>query len=125
MPERARCASTFCGDIDDEAEQGSYVPCPVCGEQTRPRFEIEASIICELLPVAAAVVTLLVRHGSLALTTAIGIVARARCHDRPLLRALVPGQIDSHADLLLITQTLVRDQLRRDQQTQANERGPP
>ena len=115
---------------DDEAEQGSYVPCPVCGEQTRLQSLIEGRIICELLHVAAAVVAMLQTGKDLSIAAAIIIVARAGCQQRPLLRTLIPNRIESHADLLLTTETLVRDRLRREHAEQqpagnSSERGPP
>ena len=118
------------GDADDQQEQGSYLPCPVCGEKTRQRFEIEARIICELLHVAATVVAMLRTGKELSIAAAIIIVARAGCQQRPMLRGLIPNCIDSHNDLMLTTETIVQDRLRRRQaerqlEGSVSKRGPP
>jgi hypothetical protein len=120
---------SFCGDEDDEEEEGSYVPCPICREKTRLRFELDGTIVCELLQVAAAACALLLSGAAESIGEAVVRVARAACHNRPLLRTLLPGRFETHADLILTTETLVLDRLRRHHDdtkpTTATVRGPP
>jgi hypothetical protein len=122
-------SNPFCGDEEDAEEEGSYVPCPVCREKTRLRFEIDGPIICELLQVATAVIAMLGAGSRLSMFAAIEVVARAECQHRPLLRSLLPGRVETHADLILTTETLVLDHLRRsqhdEQEPNSTERGPP
>ena len=71
-------------EVDEGADEdeGSYVPCLVCGAKTTVRFKIDAKIICELLEVAAAVLAMLRAGSQLTITKAIEAVARARCAER-------------------------------------------
>ena len=119
----------FAGDEDDQEKEGSYVPCPVCREKTRLRFAIDGPIACALLQVASEVIAMMHAGSTLTIIAAICVVARAQGKHRPVLRALLPGRIETHTDLMLTTETLVRDQLRREvqqrQQGDSTERGPP
>lgn len=119
----------FAGDEDAQEDEGSYVPCPVCREKTRLRFAIDGPITCELLRVAATVMDMMRAGSTLTIIAAICVVARAQGKKRPVLRALLPGRIETHTDLIGTTETLVRDQLRREvqqrQEGDSTERGPP
>ena len=114
-------------DGDADEDEGSYVPCPVCGEKTTVRFKIDAKIICELLDVAAAVLAMLRAGSRLTIAAAIQVVARAESDHRPVMRCLLPNRFETDENLLLTTETLIEDAFWREalEHERAMQRGPP
>lgn len=97
--------------------------------ELEPELRLPAHRHLDVLAGAVAVLTMIHAGSTLTIIAAICVVARAQARKRPVLRALLPNRFETNTDLLLTTETLVRDQLRRElqqrQQGDSTERGPP
>lgn len=111
---------------DDEEDEGSYVPCPVCDQRMQLRFVVDANIICPLLEVAALALALLQAGVVASIGQAIINVARAGSSHCPVRRALLPGPFGTNEDMLRTVEALAQERLREQAEaTNYPQRAPP
>ena len=69
---------------------------------------------------------LLLRAGTeLSIRAAIAVVASAQAEQSPVHRALQPGRMETHEDLIGFVETVINDRLREERQREQQQRGPP
>jgi len=112
--------------LEDEEDEGSYVPCPVCDERMQLRFVVDANIICPLLEVAAIAFALLQAGAFASIRQAILKAARADHRQCPARRALLAGIFGPNEDQLEMVKALVEEKLRDEAETRfRQQRAPP
>jgi len=112
--------------LEDEGDEGSYVPCPVCDQRMQLRFVVEANIICPLLEVAAIAIAVLQAGKVASIRQAILKAACADHRQCPVHRALLAGIFGPNEDQLEMVKALVEEKLRDEAEARfRQQRAPP